>query len=411
VVDDYDIVIIGGGLVGATLACALSPSPYRVALVEARLFGAQDHSSYDDRSLALAFGSRRILSGLALWDATAPTATPIKTIHVSERGRFGATRLCHDEEGVEALGYVVPNRDIGRVLYARLSGQGNLDVIAPARVQDFYIEASHVAVRVAFEVEDADTQYLRCRLLVAADGANSAVRRRLGIGVTVADYAQTAIVAKVKPSRHHACAAFERFTDTGPIALLPMSEGRCSLVWTHTPEGAKAAMRLGNAAFLENLQDRFGYRLGCFIETGARSAYPLSLSKARAVIGPRVVLIGNAAHTLHPVAAQGFNLSLRDVAVLTELLFGSAPNDPGDQNLLTRYAALRKADLRRTARLTDGLARLFTNPFKPLAYARPAALLTLDLISPLRHRLAHRAMGISGPVPRLTSGIALAEMH
>ncbi len=411
--DSYDIVVIGGGLAGAILAYALAAGHYRVALFEARPFGAADQPSYDDRSVALAFGSQRILDGLGLWSTIAPSATPIKIIHVSERGRFGATRLHHNEEGVDALGYVAPNREIGRAVYARLASQHNPEVIAPASLRDLTIGSSQVDLTVDTGADgiSAQRKALWCRLLVAADGADSEVRWRSGVGVEVSNYAQTAIVANVTPSRHHDYTAFERFTDTGPIALLPMSEGRCSLVWTHTPEGAEAALRLGDAAFLDELQDRFGYRLGRFITVGARHAYPLSLSKAREVVAPRVALIGNAAHALHPVAGQGFNLALRDVAVLAELLCTGSCDDPGDRHLLTRYARLRAADLRRTMRFTDGLARLFSNPFRPLAYTRVVALLTLDLVAPLRHALARRAMGLSGCVPRLTSGLPLRELQ
>jgi 2-octaprenyl-6-methoxyphenol hydroxylase len=412
VLEDYDIVIVGGGMTGATLTCALAATHYRVALLEAHPFGIVDQSSYDDRGVALAFGSRRILDGLGLWSAIAPSATPIKTIHVSERGRFGVTRLDHHEERVEALGYIVRNREIGRALYAQLANQHNVEVIAPARLQDIVIGASHAIITIN-RVGKGATQHqnLRCRLLVAADGTDSAVRRRLGIGATVFDYAQTAIVANVTPSRHHAYTAFERFTATGPLALLPLNEGRCSLVWTHSSEGTEAALRLDDARFLANLQIQFGHRLGRFIKIGARSAYPLSLLNARELIKPRVAVIGNAAHTLHPVAGQGFNLALRDVAQLAELLCAAKLGDPGERALLRHYVTLRRADLRRTTRFTDGLARLFINPLEPLARARACALLTLDLVPPLRHILARRTMGLSGRIPRLTSGVRLADIR
>lgn len=410
--EDYDIVIVGGGMTGATLACSLAASDHSVALLEANPFGALDQPSYDNRSVALAFGSRRILEGLGLWSAIAPAATSIKAIHVSERGRFGATRLDHRQEGVEALGYVVPNRDIGRAVYARLDAEHNIDVLVPSRFQDLVIDASHATITMTQkEGADAVPRQVRCRLLIAADGAGSEVRRRLGIGVTRTDYAQTAIIANVTPSRHHAHTAFERFTDTGPLALLPMTEGRCSMVWTLNSEGAENAMRLGDSEFLENLQARFGYRLGHFTKIGARRAYPLSMSNARELVKPRAVVIGNAAHALHPVAGQGFNLALRDVAQLAELLCAPNLGDPGDRALLRRYANLRRTDLRRTALFTDALARLFTNPLAPLAQARACALVTLDLVAPLRHLLARRAMGLSGRIPRLTSGVALADMQ
>lgn len=411
--DDCDIVIVGGGLTGATLACALAATPYRVALLEARSLDKSDQASREERSIALSFGSRRILSGLGLWSAIEPATTSIKTIHVSERGRFGATRLDANEEGVEALGYVVPSRDLSRVAYAQLASQNNVQVIAPARVQDVTLGASRASVTFmrSNKAEQETRATRRCRLLVVADGAHSETRRRLNIGVTVSDYAQTAIVASVTPARHHAFTAFERFTDTGPLALLPMDEGRCSLIWTHTPDGAQSAMRLSDADFRHALQACFGHRLGRFRAIGERQMYPLKLSVAHRSIGLRGALIGNAAHSLHPVAGQGFNLALRDVAQLAELLSAPLNNDPGESTMLARYARLRRADLRRTVRFTDALARLFSNPFKPIAYTRTAGLLTLDLVSPLRHRLARQAMGLSGRAPRLTSGLALADLH
>lgn len=409
--EDFGIVIIGGGMTGAILACALANTSYRVGLIEAHPFGAVDQPSYDDRSTALAYGSRRILDSLGLWRAIVPSAVPIKTIHVSERGRFGATRIYHHQEGIEALGFVVPNRDIGRALYAQLNGQENLEVLAPTRLQDLAIEATHVTVTVMCKRDGVLRQReLHCQLLIAADGADSEVRRRLRFGITVSNYVQTAIIANVTPSRHHAYTAFERFTDTGPIALLPLSEGRCALAWTHTSESAEAAMRLDDAGFLQSLQARFGYRLGRFMKIGARRAYPLQLSIARKMTQPRVTLIGNAAHTLHPVGAQGFNLALRDVAQLAELLYASSPSDPGDLSLLEHYAASRQADLRRTVRFTDALARLFTNPFMPVSRARAAALFALDFVPPLRHVLAQQAMGFSGHASRLTSGVPLQEL-
>lgn len=410
---DYDILIVGGGLAGVTLACALSASPYRVALIEARAVDAVNPASYDDRSLALGFGSRRILEGLGLWPAISPAATPIKSIHVSERGRFGATRLHHREEGVAALGYVVPSRDLGQAVYAWLQAHHNVDIVAPARVRDCVIDDASVSVRVDAEAETggAREQLLRGRLLIAADGASSDIRRQLGIAAATADYGQTAIIANVTPSRDHQSAAYERFTDTGPLALLPMSDGRCALVWTHAAADAAAVMRLSDAEFLEKLQASFGYRLGRFIKVGVRQTYPLTINIARTLVASRAALVGNAAHTLHPVAGQGFNLALRDVAELADLLCSQAPRDPGEQSMLDRYAARRRTDQYSVARFTDTLARVFVNQFAPLACARSVGLLALDTVSPLRHLLVRRTMGLGGNVPRLTSGLSLMELR
>lgn len=408
--NDFDIAIVGGGLAGATLACALTATRLRVALLEVHPLCTVNQPN-DVRSLALGFGSRRILGGLELWPALASVATPIKTIHVSQRGRFGATRLNADEEGVEALGYIVRNRDLGRAAYARLMSPTNVQVIAPARLQDIAFEASGALITFVRPSDKESEAVLRCHLLVVADGADSETRRRLDIGATIIEYAQTAVVTSVTPSQHHAFSAYERFTETGPLALLPMEDNRCSLIWTHSPDGAQSVMRLSDADFLDALQTRFGYRLGRFREVGARQMYPLKLSVADEWIGPRAALIGNAAHTLHPIAGQGFNLALRDVAQLVELLSHPSNGDPGDPKMLARYARLRRADLWRTVRFTDLLARLFMNPWAPVAYGRAAGLVALDLLSPLRHRLAQHAMGLSIHAPRLTSGLSLANLH
>jgi 2-octaprenyl-6-methoxyphenol hydroxylase len=411
VTDEYDIIIVGGGLVGATLACALAALQYRVALLEAVSFGASHQPSYDDRSLALALGSKRILSAIGLWSALAPIATPIRAIHISEHGRFGTTRLNHDREGVEAFGFVVPARDVGHAAFERLAGQRGLAVIAPARLQRFTVEPSCVTLSVTRDQSNAEERALQCKLMIAADGTDSEVRHALGIDVWRSAYEQTAIIANFTPSRPQPFTAFERFTEIGPVAVVPRGADDYGLIWTHTREGAVSIMNLDDAGFLDALQARFGYRLGRFNKVGTRRSYPLSLSVARELVRPRIALVGNAAHTVHPIAGQGFNVGLRDVAALCESLCRWSPGDPGDYGLLRHYAAIRLADVRRTVRFTDGLARLFSNPFKPLTYMRGATLLALNLIPPLRHGLARSAMGLGSSSPQLSNGVAIKDLR
>lgn len=402
----FDIAIVGGGLVGASLACVLGARGLRVAVVEALAPPAGEGPGYDDRSLALAYGSRRIFAGMGLWEALAPATTPIHRIHVSEGGRFGVTRLDRDEEGVEALGYVVESREAGRVLLERLRTLDGVEWICPAVPESLAVEDGSARVRVK---AGAGVRTLRARLLVAADGAQSAVRSALDIPTRRWEYGQSAVLANVTPELAHGNVAYERFTEQGPLALLPLGPDRCALVWTRRDEEVSKVLGLDDRGFLAALQACFGDRLGRFVRVGARSAQPLALTLALEPVRPRVALIGNAAHTLHPVAGQGFNLGLRDAAVLGELVAGACArgDDPGAPAVLEAYARWRRRDQRRTALFTDVLARVFALPLPPVAAARNAGLLALDLCPPARHWLARRTMGIAGRLPRLARGLPL----
>jgi 2-octaprenyl-6-methoxyphenol hydroxylase len=404
---NYDILISGGGLVGASLALALAPLGYRIGIVEARPFGAPGQPSYDERSTALAWGSRRILEGLGIWPALARDATPILQVHVSQRGRFGVTRLTAGEEGVPALGYVAPNRCLGAALNASLTASP-VELIAPARATAVQREQGCVVLQT--EGPDGDLA-LRTRLLVVADGTQSRLRGLLDIPVERFGYAQSAVIANVTPTRAHAGIAYERFTDTGPLALLPLSGGRCSLVWTQRAEEAEAVLALDDELFLARLGERFGSRLGRFLRVGERAVYPLERLRARHDVQPRVAVVGNAAHTLHPVAGQGFNLALRDVAVLAEHLSAARRQgrDPGELALLEAYSAERRPDIDRIERYTDLLARVFVPRIPGLGVVRGAGLLALDLLPALRHRLARQSMGLHAARTRLARGLPLVE--
>lgn len=403
---DYDILIVGGGMVGGSLAIALGSSGYRVGLVEAFPYGPGQQPAYDDRSIALAYGSARIFEGMGLWSYLADYVTPITNIHVSDRGHLGTTRLEAQEEGVSALGYVVESRAVGRVLNERYQDIEKLDVIAPARLVN--LEQDEEQVRAELE-SDGETQFVTTRLLVAADGTGSPIRERLGIEVERLDYQQTAIIANVSTSEPHQNVAYERFTDSGPLALLPMTKGRCSLVWTHRSSEVEAIEGLSDEAFLKSLQKRFGQRLGRFTRVGQRASYPLAQMRAKEVYQGRVALAGNAMHTLHPVAGQGFNLGLRDVAVLAELLFDASQHagDPGAEALLQAYAEWRHEDMEHVAQYTDLLVRLFSNSWAPLGHARSAGLALVNNIPSMKHALARQSMGMTTPVPRLARGLPL----
>ena len=404
--DETDILIIGGGLVGASLAVALGQAGLTVTVVEASPLSVDQRPNYDERSIALAQGSQCIFSALGLWPSLQDEVCPIHTIHVSDRGHFGFTRLRREQQGVPALGYVATARVLGKTLLDQLDRLQNVRTLAPAQLIDFQVHGDGVSTRLMLE-----DRTLECsaRLLVAADGAQSSVRDQLGIHSSRRDYGQTAVIANVTAERGHENVAYERFTDSGPLALLPMSGQRCALVWTVRSDQSDDIMGLDDAQFLSRLQERFGYRLGRFVKAGQRHAYPLQLLQARESIRPRMALIGNAMHTLHPVAGQGFNLGLRDVAALAEVVMDARRKglDIGDNTVLARYADWRQTDQRRVVAFTDGMVRLFGQSLPPVAWLRNAGMLALDICPPAKRWFGRLTMGRVGRLPRLARGLKL----
>ena len=388
---NFDVLIIGGGLVGASLACALELTGKSVAIIEAYAFDTQAQPSYDDRTVALSYGSKQILDALGLWSDLSHCAEAIKTIHISDRGHFGVTRLKHTEEKVEALGYVAQNRDIGQVLYQRIQNAERITLFCPAKPTA--IEQSENSVLVTVE-EGGKLKKISAQLVVAADGVSSPVRQMLQIGISEQDYRQSAVITNVTPGQDHQNVAYERFTDTGPIAFLPMTDNRCSVVWTVPSEQAENLATCADDVFLAQLQERFGYRLGQLQQVGKRHVYPLVMVESTQVVRGRVVVVGNAAHSLHPVAGQGFNLALRDVTLLAELI--SEAEDSGSAILLQSYVEARESDAHSVFRFTDTLVKTFSNRIAPLGHLRAAGLLIVDLIPPAKHLLAKHSMGLSG---------------
>ena len=275
--EPYDIAIVGGGMVGASLGVALEGVGVRTALIEAVPHDAAAQPSFDERTTALSNGSRSILRTLGVWQDVAYAATRIAKIHVSDQGHFGFARIDAAELGRNALGYVLPNRALGAALWSRLSRRADLDIFCPARVANLSIGADAVELAIGAD------RVLRARLVVAADGIDSAVRAAFGVGVESRDYGQTAIITTVLPGKFHGHVAYERFTPTGPLALLPIADGRCTLVLTLSSATAEAAMGWSDEQFLSEVQARFGWRLGRLLQVGRRGAYPLSLSRARAL--------------------------------------------------------------------------------------------------------------------------------
>ncbi len=406
--NDYDVVIAGGGMVGTSLALALASLDLNIAVVEPVARQAEGQPSFDDRSTALSRSSQRMFTALGLWDEIVAASTPISAVHVSDKGRFGFAHIEAEEQGVEALGYVVINRVLGSVLQSALEHEERVDVLCPARL----VSASTVdgqAVAVA-EIDSGQQRELRAQLLVAADGARSSVRDMLAIGSRHVDYGQKAIIGNLMTEKAHANRAFERFTEQGPIAMLPIRDQRTAFVWILSTGDADEMLGLDDEAMLKGLQDAFGYRLGRFSRIGKRAAYPLFLSKALRLVAGRAVLVGNAAHGLHPVAAQGFNLGLRDVAALADCIadeFADGDGDAGRAELLARYADWRRADQQKLVRFTDGIVRLFGSDKPPLRVARNLGMLGFDLVPGVRRQFARHTMGLAGRLPRLSRGVPL----
>lgn len=417
---DFDLIIIGGGLVGASLACALSDSSLRIAIIEAFPFKSDDSEyqpAFDARSVALSYTSKQVFEGIGLWPSINKLGVAaIKKIHISDRGHAGITRLNADDENVDALGYVVETRVIGKALFDRLNKQKNVTLIAPAKLKNFDLNAECASADI--EITDSnnlvESRTLTAKLLVAADGGDSVVRRLSGVRIKQRNYEQSAVIANIATDQPHNNQAFERFTDSGPLALLPMAatddeKNRYSLVWTINNSEQEEMMHWDDETFLLKLKQRFGERAGQFIQVSKRHVYPLSLMRAKEHVRERLAIIGNAAHTLHPVAGQGFNLGLRDVAALSQVIIDASREnkDIGSLTTLQTYADWRKRDHIQTAMATDGLVRLFSNNFLPLAALRNLGLLVVDLVPPLKKVFARHAMGYVGKLPRLGRGLKL----
>ncbi|ANU35414.1 2-octaprenyl-6-methoxyphenyl hydroxylase [Vibrio scophthalmi] len=386
----FDVVIAGGAMAGMTLALALdtlSRSQLRIAVVEPFTVDHQAHPGFDSRSIALSFGTVEILKSLGLWEQIAPVATAIKHIHVSDRSHAGMTNIDHSDISVAALGYVVELADVGRIYQTQLEQRPSISLLCPDSVHEIERTASHNVVT----LQSGDQ--LECRLLVAADGAISSCCQALGFELKQHDFDQVALIANIRCQQAHQGRAFERFTEQGPVALLPMSDDRMSLVWCLRPEVAERVLQLDDAAFLAELQQAFGWRLGQMTQVGQRASYPLLLRYRAQNISHRFAIVGNAAQTLHPIAGQGFNLGIRDVASLAEEVVQSLA-DVGRYQVLNAFSRRRQADRDTTIAMTSALVHIFSNDYLSLRIGRNLGLAMMDNVPSLKTPLLQRTLGL-----------------
>ena len=383
------VIIVGGGMAGATLALAISSltqGKMPVALVEAQRPDSRQHPGFDARAIALAHGTCQQLDSIGIWSALADCATAIEHVHVSDSGHSGFVNLRARDYRVPALGQVIELHDAGKRLFALLQQAPGVTLHCPATVIDVVRTAESATVTLD------NGQQLSAKLLVAADGSHSALAKACNIQWQQQDYQQIAVIANVTTSEPPNGRAFERFTRNGPLALLPMSQGRSSLVWCHAKEDRAQVDSWDDAQFLAQLQRAFGWRLGKMLHAGKRHSYPLQLLTATRHVSHRLALVGNAAQTLHPIAGQGFNLGLRDVMSLAETI-AQAGGDPGDYKVLSQYQQRRQPDQQATIGITDGLIRLFANRYGPLVVGRNLALMSMEQIPAIRDTFARRTLG------------------
>lgn len=406
----YDILIIGAGMVGTSLALSLKSLPLRIAIVDANPVKTTAELDADTRSLALTYGTSHILQNINLWTEIENYATPIETVHISDRGHFGVTRIKASQEKVPALGYVVPAPVLGVELNKKILSLSEIKLFNPATVQSIQkIESTKTPLSCQRPSWDDDpywqielsttqgSQTVTANLIAAADGTHSTIRKLLNISATTHNYEQSAIATSVTLTRDHNNVAYERFTDKGALAFLPLQNSRGGLVWTAPNAFIQELQELTDEQFLQRAQEYFGYRLGKFIQLGKRHVYPLTHLKADEQIREGLVLLGNAAHTLHPLAAQGFNLGLLDVALLVRVIKDAVQTNESyaSLNTLQKYQAKCMQSQQKIMQFTNGLIHVFARDFFPLTLARNTGLIALDIFPSLKKRLAKRLMGMS----------------
>lgn len=405
---DTDVAIVGGGLVGLSLAMALARGGIHSVVVDAESPVLSAADGFDGRASALALGSVRVLEGIGLWDRLAADASPIRDIRVSDGDSSLYLHYDHREIGEAPFGYIVENRHIRRALHAALALEPRATLRAPDKALDVRSTPTHA------EAALASGATIRAALVVACDGRPSPLRAAAGIETLRWDYAQAGIVCSIAHEKPHHGIAHERFLPAGPFAVLPLNDApdgthRASIVWTERTELAKLFVGLPEDEFCAEIHERFGWGLGAIRLAGPRWSYPLVFVQARKFHEGRVALAGDAAHGIHPIAGQGLNLGLRDVAALAEVLVEAKRRglDMGSAERLDAYGRWRGLDTVSMSAVTDGLLRLFSNDVAPLKLARDLGLAAVQAIPPLKRLFMRHAMGTVGALPRLMRGEAL----
>ena len=401
-----DVLIIGGGLIGASLACALENLGLRITVIESIPFENQLQPSFDERTIAITWSSRQIFEAIGVWKEIASTAHPIQKIHVSEKGRPGLIQLDCSLINVEALGYVIPTRSIGKALFNRLQQSFSVQILTPANAKHVHTTIDSVVVNC-----DEVTAPLTASLLVVADGGRSPISPIVGAARNEKKYHENIMVTRIDSDKNHNRMAFERFSKYGPIALLPIGDASFSVAWTLPKEKADAYLRFTDSELLLNLQKQFGFRAGKFTSIGTRKIYPLARTSVTPPSIHRTVLIGNAAHEVHPVAGQGFNLGLSDVAELAELIANAAQNrtDIGHYYIIDSYIKNRAKQTKRVIGFTDGLINMFDSSFPGAGLFRSIGLSTIDMMPSIKKSLLRRTTGLSDTKNRLIRGISLTS--
>lgn len=415
---EFDIIIAGGGMAGSTTALALAKINVhqrllKIALVESIKVDSDASPSFDQRAVALSASSVAIYKSLGLWADLEPLAEPILDIHISEQNHFGFTRLSAKDHRLDALGQVIPLNETGPTLWKSIQLHKNITTFCPNEIT--HVNAlekqknnNKIIVNLSGEGNNSEQQ-ITAQLLIAADGTFSNLAKMADIETERTSYNQHAIIANISTEKPHANKAFERFTKEGPLALLPLSRNRMSLVWCQNEEHCEDTMRYDDETFKTELQKSFGFRLGKIVRVGERSSYPLSLHLPKKIYCGRTLLLGNSAHTLHPIAGQGFNVGLRDIAALVDSISDALESvervDIGSEAFLEKYKNQRKPDWQQTVGATDALVRLFSNEFMPLNSTRSKALWLIDKIPFIKNKIANAAMGFNGESAKLTRGL------
>jgi len=406
--NNFDVIIAGGGMIGVSMALAISSFGLKIGLVEKVERNENNQPSFDDRSTALSRSSQNMFEALGIWEKIRQASTSIKTIHVSDKGRFGFSHISAKEEKVEALGYVVINRVLGGVLLQELKSNNNITVFCPERIISVDEKEKFCELNLRSEDTSSSTSEIKTKMLIVASGAKSGLHRMLGIGTNVINYSQDAIIGNVQtevPIDHR---AFERFYESGSIAFLPIENKRSAFIWVLPDQQSQAMMNSSEEDFIGSLQEEFGMRLGNLNKLGTRTLYPLSLTQAYRLKTKRSVLVGNAANGLHPIAAQGFNLGLRDVATLADCIFNEIRKGNFDENIgkiTNDYATWRKSDHQKLGYFTDGLVKIFGSKNSSIGIMRNLGMLGLDFIPGFRRLFVRHTMGLAGKLPRLSRGV------